>query len=289
MTSPASKNGDGSNPSTPQSAAGDERPHLADIALLTAHEAAQLVAAGYRSHPRFDLKGHHDLITKYDLASQELLVSRLESLAPGIPVVAEEQRAAAEVDRKRGLVWYVDPLDGTTNFVHGHPFWSVVVGLVQDNRPIVGAVVAPALGLSWMGWVGDGDTPGQARRNGQRCAVSAVTRVEEALLATGFPAVRDRAPDDNFDSFIRVKRKAQGVRRCGSAAMDLCLVADGTYDGYWERRLHAWDVVAGSAIVLAAGGRITALDGGSPNYRIGHLCASNGHLHDELVGLVMGS
>jgi myo-inositol-1(or 4)-monophosphatase len=133
--------------------------------------------------------------------------------------------------------------------------------------------------------VGTAAIDGEARRNGERCAVSATASLERAMVATGFPPIRDRAPDNNFDAFMTVKRNAQAVRRCGSAAIDLCMVADGTYDAYWERRLHAWDVAAGSAIVRGAGGVITALDGGPPNYYTGNIVASNGLVHAPIVAL----
>jgi len=119
--------------------------------------------------------------------------------------------------------------------------------------------------------------------------VSRTARLADALISTGFPTMREVAPANNFDSFVAVKRIAQAVRRCGSAAIDLCMVADGTYDGYWERTLKGWDTVAASALVLAAGGQITSLDGGTPNYHIGHLAASNGLLHHELLGILKGS
>jgi len=260
-----------------------DRGELAAVALLVAEEAAAVVAAGYRSRPRPDQKGRHDLVTEFDRRSEELLVARLASLAPGIPVVGEEATAAGETERRAGLVWYVDPLDGTTNFVHGHPFWCVSVGLMEDERAVAGAVVAPSLSLRWAGWLPGAGGTAVATRNGAPCAVSATARLEDALVGTGFPPQRDRAPDDNFDSFRAVKRAAQAVRRCGSAAIDLCLVADGTYDGYWERRLHAWDTVAGSAMVVAAGGVVTALDGGPPDLHVGHVVASNGLVHREIV------
>jgi myo-inositol-1(or 4)-monophosphatase len=264
------------------------RGDLAAIALLVAEEAATLVAAGYRSRPRADEKGRHDLVTEFDRASEELLVARLASLSPGVPVVGEE--ASGETTGRPGLVFYVDPLDGTTNFVHGHPYWSVAVGLMEDDRPVAGAVVAPSLGLRWVGWVDPaGAGEGAALRNGQPCAPSAEKNLGDALLATGFPAARDQAPDNNFDTFVAVKRAAQGVRRCGSAAIDLCMVADGTYDAYWERRLHAWDVVAASAVVLAAGGTVTALDGGPPSYHVGRIVASNGLLHRALLDVIAAS
>jgi myo-inositol-1(or 4)-monophosphatase len=273
-----------------------ERAQFAAIALLVAEEAGALVSAGFRSRPTAQLKGARDLVTEFDRASEDMLTMRLSSLAPGIPVIGEErggEGSGVGSAEAKGLVWYVDPLDGTTNFVHGHPFWSIAVGLMDGDEPIAGAVVAPALGLRWSGWVGDpaGSTgrparPGEARRNGQRCVVSQTATLGDALVATGFPPVRTLAPANNFHSFMSVKHVAQGVRRCGSAAIDLCMVADGTYDGYWERRLHIWDVAAGSALVLAARGRITALDGGPPDYHIGHIVVSNGLIHDALVEAV---
>jgi myo-inositol-1(or 4)-monophosphatase len=272
---------------------GRERAEFAQLALLVAEEASALVSAGFRSRPAIAKKGQFDLVTEYDRASEALLVQRLGSLAPGLPVVAEEQSAAPDVEGRPGLVWYVDPIDGTTNFVHGHPFWCVAVGLMEDDRPVAGAVVAPMLGLRWTGWVaptGPNEAapalPGAAQRCGKPCGVSATAELREALLATGFPAQRDVAPDNNFASFTAVKRVAQGIRRCGSAALDLVMVADGTYDGYWERRLHAWDIVAASAILLGAGGTITSLDGGPPSYHTGCIAATNGPLHPELLAAI---
>ncbi|MFO0762083.1 MAG: inositol monophosphatase family protein [Byssovorax sp.] len=271
-----------------------QRSDFASIALLVAEEAAMLVSAGYRTQPHADEKGRHDLVTSYDRASEELLVARLASLSPGIPVVAEE-RFVPDRDGpgKTGLVWYVDPLDGTTNFVHGHPFWAVSVGLMEDDRPVAGAVVAPSLGVRWAGWVAAPSleplitpSPGVAYRNGRACVVSTTERLEHSMIGTGFPANRDEAPANNFDSFVAVKRNARAVRRCGSAAIDLCMVADGTYDGYWERRLGAWDVAAGCAIAIAAGAKITALDGADPTFHTGHVAVSNGRIHDALLAVL---
>jgi myo-inositol-1(or 4)-monophosphatase len=264
-----------------------ERADLAAVALLVAEEAADLVARGHRSRPVATEKARSDLVTQFDRASEELLLSRLASLTPGVPIVAEE---SASGERPAGLVWCVDPLDGTTNFVHGHPFWCVSVGLMDGGAPVAGAVVAPILGVRWRG-VAPAEADSASRgarasssvRNDAPCSVSATADLRDALLATGFPAARDREPDNNFASFIRVKRAAQGVRRCGSAAIDLCMVADGTYDAYWERQLHVWDVAAGSAIVLGAGGVVTSLSGGVPDFDIGHIVASNGHLHADVV------
>ena len=262
-----------------------ERAELLELANQVASEAAALVLGGWRSRPRVDKKGRADLVTDFDRASEDLVLERLAKLTPSIPVIGEER--GGDASDRSGLRWYIDPIDGTTNFAHGHPFWCVALGLAEDDEPIVGAVVAPALSTTWLGQREAGST-GVALRNGVACSVSLIPDVGDALVATGFPTDRS-GPDNNFDSFFRVKLRAQAVRRCGSAALDLSLVADGTYEAYWERRLHAWDTMAASAIALAAGARITSLDGGRPDYHKGRLIASNGLVHEALRLLVLGS
>lgn len=261
-----------------------ELAELERAALVVAREAAALLKRGYRSRPAVTEKSQSDLVTEFDRASEEHLRRRLGELAPHIPFVGEEGEGVSASERASDdPVWFVDPLDGTTNFVHGHPFFCVAVGLLDAAGPAVGAVVAPVLDTTWSAHRG-----GAALRSGEPCRVSDTSSLAAALVATGFPPVRDRAPDNNFDSFMRVKRKAQAVRRCGSAAIDICFVGDGTYDGYWERRLHAWDAVAAAAVVLAAGGRITSLDGGPPDYHRGHIIVSNGLVHEALGRAVRG-
>lgn len=252
---------------------------LALLALEVSREAAVIAIQGYRTRPRAARKGRRDLVTEFDKRSEAHVLARLRATEPSIPIVAEE--GSRHLDAGAGLCWYVDPLDGTTNYVHGHPFWGVAIGMVDGGEPILGAVTAPSLGIAWHGWQG-----GHAHRNAEPCRVSDTADLEDALIATGFPSQRDTAPADNFDSFVRVKRRCQGVRRCGAAAIDLCMVADGTFDGYWERKLGPWDTVAGSAIVLAAGGTISSLQGRPATYLDGHVVASNGRIHDALVAAV---
>jgi myo-inositol-1(or 4)-monophosphatase len=250
---------------------------LLHVALEAAREAAALAQTGYRTRPTAEHKSRIDLVTRFDRESETLLRDRL-SVATPFPVVGEEhggQRAPGA----DAPTWYVDPIDGTTNFVHGHPFWCVSVGLLAGERPLLGAIVAPSLGLEWTAIVG-----GEALRNGKPCTVSEVAEVDDALLATGFPYDRRTSPDNNFDAFVAIKKKCQAVRRCGSAAIDLCLVADGTYDGYWEQKLKPWDAAAGAALVLAAGGRLSDYGGGAASITAGKLVATNGRIHDELVG-----
>ena len=249
----------------------------ADIALAVAVEAGRLAQSGFRTRMRVTEKAARDLVTEFDLSAERLIRARLTALTPDIPVVGEEEGGESSGDR----LWLCDPIDGTTNYAHGHPFWCVSIGLVQGGHPLVGAVVAPALDTRWVGYSG-----GPALRNGERCRVSSTETLEQALLATGFPRDRSKEPDSNLATFVRVKKSCQGVRRCGAAAIDLCLVADGTYDGYWERKLAGWDVAGGCAIVLAAGGRLSHLNGGQLHFGDGHLVATNGVLHQALLALL---
>ena len=263
------------------------------VARGAGREAARLVRGGFRSSPAVEHKGAVDLVTEFDRASEVLLRQRLGEALP-FAIVGEEHGGAAD-----GVAFYVDPIDGTTNFVHGHPFWCVSIGLVVAGDPVLGVVIAPALGLEWSGWIAASGERLAVRRSAANaialddgapagvvegpCAVSATAALEDALLATGFPYDRRTSPDNNFDAFVSIKQRCQAVRRCGSAAIDLCLVADGTYEGYWERKLRPWDIAAGIALVRAAGGRVTDFDGGRGSVASGHVIATNGAIHDALT------
>lgn len=251
---------------------------LLDVARGAAQAAGALLLEGYRSRPAATHKRPHDLVTEFDLRSEALIRERLGAATPDIALVAEEGGGQSGAS-----TWYCDPLDGTTNFVHGHPFWGVSIGLMSELRPVVGVVVAPALGIEWWG------TPDGSFRDGRACRVSPTSQLDESLVATGFPPDRSTAPDNNLDAFGRVLRVVRGIRRCGSAAIDCCLVADGTYDAYWERRLNPWDLVGGCAIALGAGAHLTDLRGGRPDLTVGHLLLSNGALHAALLPLVDGA
>lgn len=255
-------------------------PKLCSVALDAARAAAQHVQRGHRSQPSYERKqSDSDLVTRFDLESEQLIRSILSERTPELAIVGEEQGGSAD----GRPAWYVDPIDGTMNFAHGHPFYAVSIGLMHDGVPKLGAVVAPALGCEWHGYVGGG-----AFRNGQPCSVTQQSTLSDALLATGFsPVVKKLGqPEDNLAAFLRVLPHVRDVRRCGSAALDLCFVADGTYDAYWERRLGAWDVAAGAALVLAAGGQITDLTGGPCDFQHGYLLASNRLVHADLIALL---
>jgi myo-inositol-1(or 4)-monophosphatase len=253
---------------------------LTQAALTVAREAAQVVLTGYLSHPAVERKaGYADLVTQYDLASEQLIRRRLAELTPEIAIVGEEQGG----ELRDQLTWVCDPIDGTVNFAHGHPFFAVSIGLMKAGVPLAGAVVAPALQTEWHGFFG-----GAACRNGSPCRVSATEELADALVATGISPIMRRHghPENNLAAFNRVTPAVRDLRRCGSAALDMCLVADGTYEAYWERRLAVWDIAAGAALLLAAGGKLTNLLGGQYDLTRGYVVASNGHVHDALVRLL---
>jgi myo-inositol-1(or 4)-monophosphatase len=248
--------------------------------LEVAREAGELVMAGYRKPRTLHVtkKGAIDLVTQFDLASERHIVGRLQRLYPEIGIVGEEGHALPASDT---LTFYVDPIDGTTNFAHGHPFFCVSLGLCRNGTPLLGVLVAPALAVEWTGLVGYG-----AFRNGEPCHVSTTGVLGDALCATGFGYSVVGVEDDNLREFAQVQNRVQAVRRCGAAALDLALVADGTYDAYWEFLLQPWDMAAGAALVLAAGGNVSDFAGGACDVRTGACVASNGPLHGPLTELV---
>jgi myo-inositol-1(or 4)-monophosphatase len=255
---------------------------ILDVAVNAAREAAALIHAGWRSRPLANRKKTIiDLVTEYDNESERLLRERLTKNTP-FHIVGEEG-TNVQRDGDPVATWYIDPLDGTTNFVHGHPFYNVSVGLLIGNQPGLGVVVAPSLGMEWHGAIAATEGFALATRNDVPIRVSEISVLSESLVGTGFPYDRASDPDNNFAEFVSLKLRCRGIRRCGAAAIDLCFVGDGTYDGYWERKLKVWDLAAGATVVRAAGGTVTAFDGGPPDLSSGSLCATNGRIHVALV------
>jgi len=222
-----------------------------------------------------------DLVTDYDLDSERLIRDHLARAAPGIPIVGEEGGAdpAAAASAQR---WLVDPIDGTVNFAHGLPLWSVSIALEDAAGPAVGVVVAPALG--WRFWAARGQGAWTGRADSpERLAVSTASELAQALLVTGFPYDRATHAVNNFAEWEHFQRVAGACRRLGCASLDLCLVARGWLDGYWERRLSPWDIAAGALIVAEAGGRVTDTRGGRFDPHSGEVVASGGGIHDQLI------
>jgi myo-inositol-1(or 4)-monophosphatase len=263
----------------------DELEHARAIAETVAGEAGRLLLEGWGTRPHVEFKSEDiNLVTEFDRRSEALVVSRLAAAFPGDTIVAEEGTEVGsgrrEVAEGRGRVWYVDPLDGTTNFSHGFPLFSVSIGMTVGGRAVVGVVDAPAMGWSFSGTVGGG-----ARWNGRDIAPSRTSEIKRALVVTGFPYARNPS-QDNLAEWAALIAAAQGTRRLGSAALDLCFVACGWLDAYWERALHPWDLVAGAAIVEAAGGRATELDGTPFDGETGRVLATNGLIHQEMIALL---
>lgn len=238
-----------------------------------------ILLEGFRSRPRATLKSSEiDFVTEYDRRS-EIVIK--EALAPlGLAIVGEESGGTPA-----DYTFFVDPLDGTTNYLHGHPFFAISIGLCAADVPVLGVVHAPALGVTWSAIRGRGAT-----RNQELCRVTDTARLEDALLATGFPYDRRESDADNLYEFIRLKKVTRGVRRCGSAAIDVCMVADGTYDGYWEMKLNPWDWAAATCILHEAGGTSSRYDGSAfdvreprEGLRRTELVASNGHVHAAIL------
>ena len=245
-----------------------------EIAERVALQAGELVMKGWRSVGEISRKGRFDLLTEYDLRSEQLIREQLSREFPAHRIIGEENAESGEGE----LVWYVDPIDGTTNFAHGHFFFAVSIGLYLGSQGLAGVVHAPALGVTWKASKGAG-----AFRNGTPCSVSTRNQLDEAVCATGFPYDRWSNPDNNHAELALFLQRARGIRRCGAASVDLCLVADGTYDIYWEQGLKAWDMCAGALLVQEAGGRLSTYEGTAADPRTGRLIASNGVLHDAAV------
>jgi myo-inositol-1(or 4)-monophosphatase len=247
--------------------------------LGVAHEAARRAGALLREHadrPRsIEFKGQIDMVTEMDRRSEELIVELLRSSFPDHAVLAEE---GARVGSEADPLWIVDPLDGTTNYAHGYPNFAVSIGLELDDEIIVGVVYDPLRDELFSAVTGEG-----AFLNGRRLRVSTTGILIRSLLATGFPYDRATSKENNLSQFNRMIMRSQEVRRCGSAALDLCSVAAGRLDGYWELKLKPWDVAAGSLIVREAGGTLTDLSGGPFQVRDDSVVASNGLIHQQML------
>jgi myo-inositol-1(or 4)-monophosphatase len=256
---------------------------LLALASRLAREAGAIQRARYESGFAIDTKSQPvDLVTEVDHACEAHLVEALARERPRDAVLAEEGRGRDESGA--ATRWVIDPLDGTTNFAHGYPRFAVSLGVERDGEPAVGVVYDPLLDELYHAVAGRG-----AFRNGRPIRVSRETRFERALLATGFAYDKAVSDDDNLAEFRAALKSARELRRDGSAALDLCYVASGRLDGYWEHKLKRWDVAAGGLIVREAGGRVTDRSGGD-TWRSGHeIVATNGAIHAALLALLAGA
>ena len=251
-----------------------ENPYL-DTAVQAALSAGKLLKDALGKEFGIEFKGEIDIVTELDRAAECEIISIIESSYPTHGILTEE---SSERKAKSGYRWIIDPLDGTTNFSHAFPVFCVSIALEIDGIIALGVVYDPTRDELFTATLG-----GKAYLNGELIEVSKVEELNTSLLATGFPYDIRTSKENNLDHFASFAVRVQAIRRAGSAALDLCYVACGRYDGFWELKLKPWDIAAGILIVTEAGGRVSDFTGaaveGIENKR---LLASNGHLHEAM-------
>jgi myo-inositol-1(or 4)-monophosphatase len=244
-----------------------------------AREAGALLTDYFHQHLKIEYKGDADLVTAADRAAEALIRDRIRARWPGHDVLGEEQGLN---DQGSDYRWYVDPLDGTTNFAHGYPVFCVSMGLEKrlsagEASRVAAVIYDPTRDELFTAEQGKG-----AWLNGEAIHVSKTPTLKESLLATGFPSHK-RHKNPNIFFYHQITLRTHGVRRAGSAALDLCNVASGRYDGFWEFNLNPWDTAAGVLIVEEAGGKVTRFDGSPFELNSRETLASNGLLHEALL------
>jgi myo-inositol-1(or 4)-monophosphatase len=251
-----------------------EPTEFVSAAAEIAREAGALLMSFFTRRIGFEYKGDADLVTEADRASERLITERIRARWPGHDIVGEE---GTRVDSGSEYRWYIDPLDGTTNFAHGFPVFCVSMGLEYKGRLVAGVVYDPTRDEMFSAEQGSG-----AYLNQGRIRVSSASRLEETLLATGFPSQK-RHKNPNIYFYHQITLHTHGVRRAGSAALDLCYVATGRVDGFWEFNLNPWDTAAGVLLVQEAGGKVTDFSGGPFQISSRETLASNGLVHTQLL------
>ncbi len=252
-----------------------------EVALSVAREAGALLKENFGKQQEVSYKGRIDLVTEMDRRSEDLVIRRLRAAFPGDGFWAEERgRDESKSDR----VWIIDPLDGTVNYAHEYPVFSVSIALQAEGELVVGAVYNPLLDEMYAARRGGGAT-----LNGRQRRVTEVDTLERALLATGFGYDVASEPDpekNNLGPFCRFVVAAQAVRRAGSAALAIAKVGVGRTDGFWERGLNPWDMAAAMLVVIEGGGRTTNLAGGPPDLNSRQLVATNGRIHAAMLNVL---
>jgi myo-inositol-1(or 4)-monophosphatase len=250
-------------------------PSYLEISEEIAREAGALLHGYFERHIGFELKGEFDLVTEADRASEKLVIERLRRHFPTHSIVAEESGGVA--GESTDYCWYVDPLDGTTNFAHGFPMYNVTLALEKAGEIVAGVIFDPERNEMFTCERGAG-----ARLNGAAIHVSGVASIDDALVATGFPS-RKRHQNVNVHFYYQLAMITHGVRRAGAAALDLAYVACGRLDAFWEFGLNPWDMAAGTLLIAEAGGKCSDMHGGPARLRGPHLLADNKLVHESVL------
>ena len=247
---------------------------LTKIAKETALIGNDILIKNYNKIQTVSSKGRKgDLVTNLDLEVEEKIKEYLSKQTPNISINAEE---SGRIIKSSELTWCIDPLDGTTNYCHGYPFFGTSIGLIYKNYPLIGSISVPYLNEHYYACIGKGSFC-----NDRRIKVSNTSSLFDSLLVTGFPYDRFDTEDNNYAEFCYLTHKTRGVRRGGAAAVDLAFVASGKVDGYWERGLEIWDIAAGAIIVKEAGGYVSNYPNGEFNLCSGRILACNPKIEKE--------
>ncbi|HVN78088.1 MAG TPA: inositol monophosphatase family protein [Terriglobia bacterium] len=248
------------------------------VAVEAAKLGGEVLRQYYGKEKKIEYKGEIDVVTEADKQSEKLVVALLSSRFPHHSILAEEGGC---MEKSSDYKWVVDPLDGTSNYAHDYPFFSVSIALEKQGEVIAGAVYHPILEELFIAEKGGG-----AYLNDRRVQVSKVTTLKKALLSTGFPYDIQKDPEEALGLFGNFIHASLGIRRDGSAALDLCYLAMGRFDGFWELRLNPWDTAAGILIVTEAGGRVSNFDGQAFSIYEDNILASNGLLHEGMMEVI---
>lgn len=253
---------------------------MLNFAIETAREAGQLLLEKFDRGIAIHKKGDINLVTEADLASEALIIERIRSYYPRHSILAEESGNAVVIGGENTWKWIIDPLDGTTNFAHGYPCFCVTLALEHDGEIVVGVTFDPTRNELFAAERGCG-----ASLNGKPIRVSNCENLGDALIVTGFPYdIKHR--DDFARHLTEMLLSSRGVRRDGSAAIDMAYVACGRFDGFWEEGLNPWDVAAGVLLIEEAGGQLSYYDGRPFSIYTPPICASNGLLHTQMLGIL---
>lgn len=253
------------------------RDELSDLAKDSALEAGDEVKKKFEDIKNVDFKGEYDLVTESDLLSEDIIVSNIKKDYPEHDIVTEESDLEQHGSE---YTWYIDPISGTTNYAHGMPIFSISIGLVRDGDLILGVVYLPILDDLFTAVEGEG-----AYLNGEEITVSSTPKMKDSLVSTAFGYdIEER--EENLELFQKVLPKVQGIRRCGSVAVDMSYVACGRLDGLWAIHMKPWDMAAGILIVEEAGGKATAVDSSEVRLQEGEALVTNGKINEEFAEIL---
>ncbi len=251
---------------------------LLNLAIECATEAGEFILKNKNIALKFDYKGRVNLVTRIDRQSEEIIIAKILKKYPGHGILSEER---SPINTDSPFRWIIDPLDGTTNFVHNFPFYAVSIGIEYSGKMLIGVVYAPETQELFTAIRAKG-----AFLNAHRIRVSQINNLQQCILATGFPYELIDHFYENMEHFKSFYEKTQGVRRAGSAAIDLSYTACGRFDGFWEFDLNPWDSAAGSLIVAEAGGKVTNFAGGKFSVYQNQILASNSLIHEQMIEVI---